>query len=166
MNSGIYVIQNLINHKVYIGSAINIKARWADHRKKLKDDVHFNAHLQSAWNKYGEENFTFWIIEVTTKQLLVQREQFFLDLFQVHESGIYNVSLVAQNCLGIRRTDEFKRKQSLARIGKKRPYDFCLKIRKANKGKKRTKEFCQRQSELKKQMWNQKHLEDKDGDHS
>ena len=61
--SGIYEITNLINNKIYIGSSINIKKRWKDHILLLKNQKHINVHLLNAWNKYGEENFSFSIIE-------------------------------------------------------------------------------------------------------
>ena len=40
LKSGIYVIENQINGHRYIGSAINIKERWAEHIKQLnKNDL-------------------------------------------------------------------------------------------------------------------------------
>lgn len=46
--SGIYVIRNLINNKIYIGSAINLNNRWFSHRNKLNNNNHVNRHLQSS----------------------------------------------------------------------------------------------------------------------
>ena len=60
--SGIYKIENTIDGKCYVGSAINIKSRWQCHVSMLSHDKHNNKHLQRAWNKYGSENFTFSII--------------------------------------------------------------------------------------------------------
>jgi len=62
-NCGIYVIRNLINDKIYIGSSVNIKKRFCQHRNSLKKNKHHNKYLQRSWNKYGEENFEFVVIE-------------------------------------------------------------------------------------------------------
>jgi hypothetical protein len=55
--SGVYQIRCLITGQIYIGSAVNMPARWSEHRRRLQRGVHANQHLQQAWNKYGEENF-------------------------------------------------------------------------------------------------------------
>jgi len=57
--SGIYMIENLINHKVYIGQSQDIERRQKDHMRHLKHGNHDNPHLQNAWNKYGADNFRF-----------------------------------------------------------------------------------------------------------
>ena len=63
MNSGIYIIKNTINGKFYIGSAVNIKTRWSQHRHQLKHNKHGNRYLQRSWNKHGTENFVFEVLE-------------------------------------------------------------------------------------------------------
>lgn len=62
MSAGIYVIKNNLNGNKYIGYSYNIKARWAKHKNALRKNIHANRYLQNAWNKYGEENFSFYII--------------------------------------------------------------------------------------------------------
>lgn len=60
----IYKIENLINKKVYIGQTVKKpQRRFQAHRSLLKRNIHDNDHLQKAWNRYGEENFKFEIIE-------------------------------------------------------------------------------------------------------
>jgi len=61
--SGIYKIINKVNNKFYVGSSRNLRRRKRDHFSELKKNIHFNKHLQGAWNKYGGENFEFKIIE-------------------------------------------------------------------------------------------------------
>lgn len=64
MNKAIYKITNLINNKVYIGQTIHPERRWTEHKQKAKHGQDkFPIHL--TINKYGEENFTFEIIEWT-----------------------------------------------------------------------------------------------------
>lgn len=59
---GVYTITNLIDGKVYVGKARNIRVRWNAHKRELNLGIHINKHLQYAWNKYGKESFKFDII--------------------------------------------------------------------------------------------------------
>lgn len=61
---GIYKIENLVNGKVYIGQSRHIRQRWAEHKKVLRRDCHKNTFLQRAWDKYGEDNFSFEVLEL------------------------------------------------------------------------------------------------------
>ena len=61
---GIYVIRNKVNDKVYIGQSKDIDGRWRQHLSHLRRGIHKNEHLQNAWNKYGEINFEFSILEL------------------------------------------------------------------------------------------------------
>ena len=59
----IYKIENLVNGKVYIGQTIKKPVRrYQLHKCRLKLNKHENAYLQNAWNKYGEENFSFSVL--------------------------------------------------------------------------------------------------------
>lgn len=75
---GIYCIKCLINKKVYIGSSINIESRIIHHKNCLKRNKHSNFHLQNSWNKYGEENFKFSVIEICNKENLLEKENFYI----------------------------------------------------------------------------------------
>ena len=91
MSSGIYQIENKINSKVYIGSSNNIKRRWQKHKALLRHNKHPNSHLQAAWNKYGEDNFIFSIIELCNIDSLLDREQYFINI----RNPEYNQTLIA-----------------------------------------------------------------------
>ena len=60
---GIYMIRNRINNKVYIGQSIDLVRREGDHFSDLRRGIHTNTHLQSSFNKYGEVNFEFIVLE-------------------------------------------------------------------------------------------------------
>ncbi len=79
MKSGIYKIINLKNRKCYIGSSIDIKDRFRDHKSYLKKNKHHCIALQRAYNKYGVENFLYDIIEHCDSSILIEREQYYLD---------------------------------------------------------------------------------------
>jgi len=61
--SGIYKIINVVNNKFYVGSAVDLRRRKTRHFSELRLGKHNNAHLQAAWDKYGEKAFTFAVIE-------------------------------------------------------------------------------------------------------
>lgn len=62
--SGIYVIQNNINQKKYVGKALDIYKRIKSHVTALNTkDINENRHLINSWHKYGRENFSYYVIE-------------------------------------------------------------------------------------------------------
>jgi len=109
MTAGIYQIRNLINDKIYIGSSENVEYRWKRHRRDLKRNAHHSNHLQNAWNKYGEENFVFEILEkVKDKNNLLEEEQKYIDFLFPK----YNVYTTAGSSRGYLWTKEQKKKIS------------------------------------------------------
>ncbi len=107
---GIYKITNLINGKAYIGSSsFSIYQRLQCHKKRLRTGKHPNKHLQSAWNLYGEDLFSFEVLEIILdKQEVLSREQYYLDFF-IKNNGIdsvYNTCKVTGTTLGIKKTSE------------------------------------------------------------
>lgn len=78
---GIYSIENIINHKRYIGQSVNVKHRWCSHKCDLNNGIHDNDYLQKSWNKYGAENFKFEILEECSEDLLNERERYFIDFY-------------------------------------------------------------------------------------
>ena len=59
----IYCITNKITGYTYIGQSLNVSSRWGTHRWSLTKGDHHCQHLQRSWNKYGQENFDWFIIE-------------------------------------------------------------------------------------------------------
>ena len=65
--SGIYVIKNLINNKVYVGKAVDIYRRIKDHVTALNTkNKNENPHLINSWHKHKCENFTYYVAEYIT----------------------------------------------------------------------------------------------------
>lgn len=94
---GIYKIENIINHKCYIGQSINIKRRWEIHKSELKNNRHYNKYLQKAWNKYGENSFLFSVIEECSKLELNEKEQYYIKKYNSYankkNSKGYNLTI-------------------------------------------------------------------------
>ena len=116
---GIYKITNLINSKVYIGRSTNVLKRWTQHRYKLLNGVHYNPHLQSAFDTHGEINFTYEIIEECTKDELNQKEIFWIAQFnsQCNDVG-YNKSEGGHAGGGARNKGKTHSPECRARISK------------------------------------------------
>lgn len=111
--SCIYVIENLVNNKLYVGSAVNMSKRWTLHLSHLRHQKHHSKHLQNAWNKYGESNFNFKVLEYCQPEDLITIEQYYLDWLEPE----YNICKLARSCRGIKLTPEHKHKISLANKG-------------------------------------------------
>ena len=117
------MIRNKVNNKVYIGSSVNIERRWYSHRYDLRCNKHNNKHLQNAWNKYGEDNFEFIVLEeVKDKSALRIREQYWLNKYQAFNASIgYNISLDVKFYKPIYYPKEIIEKRLLVRFGRKTP---------------------------------------------
>lgn len=115
MACGIYKITNVINGKFYIGSSGNLKNRCSIHFAHLRRNSHSNKHLQNSYNKYGENNFIFSIVEECEKDKLIELEQKYIDTLRPQ----YNKRIVASSNIGIKRSPETIEKMRLSRIGKK-----------------------------------------------
>jgi len=61
--SGIYTIKNKKNGRIYIGQAIHLARRWADHRRGLQKGNHNNKVLQADYDLHGLEGFHYEVIE-------------------------------------------------------------------------------------------------------
>lgn len=80
--SGVYIITNIINNKVYIGSSIDIKKRVYRHFSDLVNNKHYNRLLQRAYNKYKEKSFIVSVLCVCDKKETFNNEQVFLDKYK------------------------------------------------------------------------------------
>lgn len=89
MLKAIYKIENLINHKIYIGQTVNPKKRWWQHRHNAK--IHYdNLPIHLAISKYGEENFSFTVLEWTEDYNNAEYEN--IKLYNSISPNGYNVS--------------------------------------------------------------------------
>lgn len=142
--SGVYEIVNIVNGHSYVGSSINIRNRWKSHKNTLRRGEHTNQILQRAWDKYGEDNFSFKVLLICEKFETLRYEQLILDMNN-HE---YNISASAiaptlgrhSGMYGKKHSEETKRKMSEARKGKKRTEEYCKRMSVIRTGEKRSDE--------------------------
>lgn len=96
MSCGIYKIENKLNGKCYIGQSIEIEHRFSKH-KSAKDDF----YIHRAIRKYGKENFIFEIIEQCDKDLLDEREKFWINKLNTLIPNGYNMIQGGSNGAGL-----------------------------------------------------------------
>lgn len=127
---GIYKITNLVNGKVYIGQSRDLHRRYLTHLRELRQRKHINYHLQNAWNKYGENNFKFEIIEECLEKQLNDKETYW---FNYYKPNVYNLGNTGNVQTA---SDETKNKISNSLKGLVRSSNAIANMRKAKKGAK------------------------------
>lgn len=91
---GIYKIENLITHQVYIGQSINIERRWKCHLVNYTNpnSKAYSYPLYIEMREYGIDNFAFEILEECNTDMLNQREIYWIEYYDSFFNG-YNQSL-------------------------------------------------------------------------
>ena len=153
----IYKIENLANGKIYIGQTIqNIKKRFKVHKQGLKGNYHYNDHLQKSWNKHGEDNFIFVLLEELPDEKTDQAESFYIYMMELQNPDFgYNEE--SGGHLGKHLSPETKAKLSEAKKGEKN-YNFGkpmseetkAKISESMKGRPKSEETKAKMSESRK----------------
>lgn len=142
--SAIYKIQSKIKpENIYIGSSLNINKRWRAHLEHLRKNKHHSQILQNHFNKYGEYDLVFIIIEPCLPMFLTVREQYYINSLHVY----FNVCKTAGSPLGIKHSKEFKEKISKLKKGIKFTNEHRKKISDSLKGKIHTYEHNKKISE-------------------
>lgn len=91
---GIYMFENKVNNKKYIGQSRSIETR---------KRAHYNCSLNTSYNgyetkfyralrKYGYNNFEFSILELCSTEELNDRERHFIEFYNSFKNG-YNSSI-------------------------------------------------------------------------
>ncbi len=133
---GIYAFLNLIDDKIYVGSAKNFYKRYHIHKSMLNNNRHDSSYFQRAWNKYGQINFLFVILEHCEENKLEEREQYWLDATRCYDRLIgYNSRRKANNNSGIIHSQETKNKISEAKMGIRISEEIKIKMSKSSANK-------------------------------
>jgi len=127
--TGVYQIKNVVNDKVYIGSAVYLKRRLNTHRNLLGKNQHHCKQLQEEWNQFGPEVFIFDILENCKIETRIEREQYYMDLLINDDKRtlLYN-------------TTHYARAGGHHLAGTKKDPDAVRRSAEGNRGKKRTPE--------------------------
>lgn len=129
---GVYSIYNTANGKMYIGSSKDIETRWAGHKHYLRgrnkeQPAHKNRHLQRDWDTHGEGLFELKILEKCSPDLLLEREQHYIDTLD----NLYNVT----DAIRVTLPEEMRQNISKGRIGIVFTEEHRKNLSEAHKGK-------------------------------
>jgi GIY-YIG catalytic domain/Cytochrome C oxidase subunit II, transmembrane domain/NUMOD1 domain len=128
--SGIYLWRNLVNSKIYIGSAINLRRRLYIYYSLKIFTYNTSMHIYRALLKYGYSNFSLEILEYCDPKDVIKsfaragraisrpskrrrarlREQYYIDLLKPQ----YNLLKTAGSSTGYKHTEESKLQNSLS----------------------------------------------------
>lgn len=137
---GVYKIYHINTpEKVYVGSAARdyvckesqrgFYRRFIEHLRMIKKNIHHSAYLQNAINKHGIGGMRFEILEVCDKDVVIEREQYYIDTL----NSCYNMCKIAGNSAGRLHTEEEKQKRSERMKGIPLDEEVYAKMRKSVK---------------------------------
>lgn len=169
--SGVYIIRNTVNEKVYVGSTVNFRKRYLAHRRALEKSMHHSHSLSRFAAKHGLETLLFDLLEATLadKNILLSTEQKWIDLLLPFRNNGFNSSPTAGSIMGWRASDEQRRRRSENQKGRRHSdeskgrmseaqkslhkqlsQEAKQRLSDANKGKRHSEETKQKMSESQK----------------
>jgi group I intron endonuclease len=148
---GVYEIVNKNNGKRYIGSSVDIDLRFKGHLRDLRKGKHVNIKLQRAYDKHGEDCFIQNMIEeCLERENLLDREQWYLDNTECQynlspnarggnlgEEAIRKMRISMKGKNTGPRSEETKRKLSIAATGFRHSDETRMKMSESHTGTKR-----------------------------
>jgi group I intron endonuclease len=124
---GIYKIENAANGKLYVGSTKCLRKRKNGHFSNLRRNVHHSMHLQNAFNKYGEDNLIFSILEYCEEIDLEEKEAGWIAKLRSNDRRFgYNARIHVSSNRGYKHTEESKRKISESLKGKAHQHPYKI----------------------------------------
>lgn len=118
---GIYQITCMVNGKRYIGQSIDIKRRFASHKRKPP------RQMAEDFNRYGVDAFKFEILEECSVEELDKKETYYIETFAPE----YNIRKE-----GYTLPESAREKLRQDRLGKEFTPEHCKNISKGKLGKK------------------------------
>jgi group I intron endonuclease len=102
MKSGVYLIRNVKNQRIYIGSSENVYHRKKEHWWTLRAGKHHSQKLQADWNVYGEDCFEFVVVRLTSNDKEIKNlEESLIEKLNAVQSG-YNTLVYSTRPIKIR----------------------------------------------------------------
>lgn len=143
-DSGIYMITNTVNGRIYVGSSKTIRRRKYQHLLYLRRGKHHNRYLQRDFNKCGEAAFAFETLLYTTD--LANMERFFLLSVYDNQQQCYNLSKEPYTTSDVVFTDARRdairalHQGNTHRLGKRHTEESKQRCRESKLGKRLTEE--------------------------
>lgn len=151
---GVYKITNKINGKCYIGSSVDIKKRWREHRARSVITTNnykntYYSHLYCAFRKYGRDNFEYEVLEeLENESDLLERERYWYFYYKPEYNRMIPDRVGV--CCGRKHTQETKDKIKAHNAkywqGKKLPNEMIEKIVEGNKNKRKKVIMCDKET--------------------
>ena len=109
----VYCIENIVNGKLYIGKAGNIKKRWSQHKTASKNSKTTNVFYR-ALRKYGTANFKITTLDQDEDENICYRKEieWISKLHTTNRDKGYNRTLGGQGCKGLQLTEDQKKVRS------------------------------------------------------
>lgn len=96
--TGIYKITNQKTEQCYIGQAVDVAKRWKEHAKcGLGIDAPAGNKLYRSMEEYGLWNFSWELLEECPRDLLNEKEAFYIDLYDSKNYGFNNANGIKKN---------------------------------------------------------------------
>lgn len=137
MKISVYIITNTANAKQYVGITKNLSKRWKRHCGASSD----SPALKNAIAKYGVDKFIIsHIADAFDFESACEIERMLIVQHNTKSPNGYNLTDGGEGKLGVKHTEETKKKISLSGKGKKHTEESKRKMSLVQKGKKLTDE--------------------------
>lgn len=127
--SGIYILKNIINNKMYIGSTNKMSTRISTHLQMLNYKTHHSSKLQNAVNKYDYSNFQLqmYIYNDLDRDFLYDIEEYLINTLDSYKNG-YNMVIDSRSYLDKKYSLETREQMSCSRKNTKLTEEHKRKI--------------------------------------
>lgn len=144
--SGIYGIYCSADDKWYVGQSNDVRTRSRDHRSELISGRHCNKHLQSAWTKYGEYSFSFWVLELCAEAARDERERHWIEFCSSLDKQ-YGYNKESGGCGNKRLSPETRAAIAASKRDRSASEETRQKMSAAHRGRRHTEESKRKMSE-------------------
>jgi group I intron endonuclease len=127
----IYIIHNILNNKIYVGKSKNPHKRWIKHVRISRGNRNKEKfYIHRAIAKYGEENFTFSVIqELSSEQEADLAEEYWIKFFNSRDNKFgYNLTDGGEGVSGRIVSEATRQKMRKKAIGRRHSKETLLNM--------------------------------------
>lgn len=117
---GIYRCVCLNDGRTYVGQTKSLSKRKREHLKLLREHRHYNTHLQRSWDKHGDFNFEWYVIETCEIEELDELEMYWIEYYDAYSDG-YNQTIGGYGARGYKHSEESKERRRRRMLGENNP---------------------------------------------